>query len=301
MVEAATVTDTRKQAIFARHETFHPRFGWLKKGFKSAVHDPGVFLEEDAPVQLGVGKNMVRAIRYWCAAFKLLENDCPTEFGTQLLGENGYDPYLEDPASLWLLHWKMLESPCQATAWDFTFNHFRAIEFETEQLLQQLGGYRDRESPRTVDASLSKDISCLLRMYTEQPAKAKFGEESLDCPFAQLGLIHKAAGSRSYTFRVGYKSTLPAELVVYACLQFAHKISDTARTIPIAKLLYDQGSPGLIFKLNESALSEAIEKVARHQKKVTISDAAGKLQLAFDDLPLKLADKILENYYKAFG
>jgi hypothetical protein len=46
MVEAATVTDTRKQAIFARHETFHPRFGWLKKGFKSAVHYPGVFLEK---------------------------------------------------------------------------------------------------------------------------------------------------------------------------------------------------------------------------------------------------------------
>ena len=90
--------------VFARHETFHPRFGWLKKGFDKASQDSGIFLREDAPVLLGVGKNMVRAIRYWCSAFKVLENDSPTDFGTKLLGAGGWDEYLEDPASLWLLH-----------------------------------------------------------------------------------------------------------------------------------------------------------------------------------------------------
>ena len=50
--------------VFARHETFHPRFGWLKKGFDKADRDSGIFLREDAPVLLGVGKNMVRSIRY---------------------------------------------------------------------------------------------------------------------------------------------------------------------------------------------------------------------------------------------
>src|SRR6266508_2474489 len=57
---------------FARHETFHPRFGWLKKGFDAASRHPDVFLRDDATVLLGVGKNMVRAIRYWCLAFKIL-------------------------------------------------------------------------------------------------------------------------------------------------------------------------------------------------------------------------------------
>ena len=49
---------THVNPIFARHETFHPRFGWLKKGFDAAVEEPEVFLREDAPVQLGVGKNI---------------------------------------------------------------------------------------------------------------------------------------------------------------------------------------------------------------------------------------------------
>jgi len=32
----ADTNDTSKVIVFARHETFHPRFGWLKKGFDRA-------------------------------------------------------------------------------------------------------------------------------------------------------------------------------------------------------------------------------------------------------------------------
>jgi len=35
---------TTVNPVFARHETFHPRFGWLKKGFDAAVEESGVFL-----------------------------------------------------------------------------------------------------------------------------------------------------------------------------------------------------------------------------------------------------------------
>jgi hypothetical protein len=59
--------------IFARHETFHPRFGWLKKGYDKANYDNLVFSKESAPVVLGVGKNMVKAIKYWCIAFKIVD------------------------------------------------------------------------------------------------------------------------------------------------------------------------------------------------------------------------------------
>lgn len=114
-VRESNQATAQRSVVFARHETFHPRFGWLKKGFDRASIDSETFLREDAPVRLGVGKNMVRSIRYWCQAFKLLEADQPTEFGIQLLGDAGWDSFLEDPASLWLLHWKLLEPPCYAT------------------------------------------------------------------------------------------------------------------------------------------------------------------------------------------
>ncbi|NEP20375.1 MAG: DUF4007 family protein, partial [Leptolyngbya sp. SIO4C1] len=246
----------------------------------------------------GVGKNMVRSIRYWCNAFKLLADDRPTDFGEALLENQGWDTYLEDPASLWLLHWQMLQAPCYASAWEFTFNYFHRTAFTFDNLFCDLCDYRDRISPRTADSSIKKDVSCLLRMYAKQPTKASVSEDSLDCPFADLGLIHTAGDVRHYTFRIGPKRNLPAEIVVYACLCHAARVSQTARSIPFASLLYDVGGPGLIFKLTEGALSDAIEKVARRCKSIALSDAAGKLQLSFTEAPLSLAQELLNSYYE---
>lgn len=288
------------KAVFARHETFHPRFGWLKKGFDRAAADPKVFLAEDATVRLGVGKNMVRSIRYWCAAFKVLEDDRPTDFGQQLLGPTGWDPYLEDPGSLWLLHWQLLQAPCLATAWHFAFNEFRAVEFTEETLRGELTDYAVRLPGRTAESSLRKDVSCLLRMYLPQPParKKKEAEESLDCPFAELGLMQRMGDATHVAFRMGEKPSLAPDVVVYACLQHAAKTSDTARTIPTSKLLFEPGSPGMAFKLNESALCAAIETLKREWSELSLDEAAGKLQFGFNvEDPRKLADEILDCYY----
>ena len=48
---------------FGRHESFPLRFGWITKGLDALADDPNVFAAEDATVTLGVGKNMVAAMR----------------------------------------------------------------------------------------------------------------------------------------------------------------------------------------------------------------------------------------------
>ena len=292
---------TPQTVTFARHETFHPRFGWLKKGFSQASANPRIFLEEDAPVQLGVGKNMVRSIRYWCNAFYVLDDDQPTAFGEQLLGDDGWDPYLEDTASLWLLHWNLIQPPCYATAWDFTFNQFRAVEFTYEDLFYGLCECRDRVAPRLADSSIKKDASCILRMYAGQQIKAKASasEDSLDCPFTDLGLIQTTGDSRHYSFAIGPKPTLPPEIVVYAALDFAQQTQTSARTIPLSRLLYDAGSPGQVFKLNEMALCEAIETISDKIKALGLEDAAGRLQLSYggQEPPRTIGERILASYY----
>jgi hypothetical protein len=102
LAEAAT-------SSFARHETFPPRFGWLHKAYIGVKDNPSTFLDEDAPVKLGVGKNMVNAMRYWSKAFKLTREHrsediksrafiaSPTWEARWLLDEDGADPYLEEP------------------------------------------------------------------------------------------------------------------------------------------------------------------------------------------------------------
>lgn len=289
---------TNVNPVFARHETFHPRYGWIKKGFDAASRDSQIFLQEDVSVRLGVGKNMASAIRYWCNAFKVLENDSPSEFGDRLLGDNGWDKYLEDPATLWLLHWNLLKPSCNAAAWYFTFNIFRDSEFSQDDLFNALCDYRDSIAPRIVESSLKKDITCILRMYVEQAInKGGISEESLDCPFTQLGIIHTAGDSRHLIFHIGAKANLPAEIIVSACLEYASFVGREQRNISISRLVYDIGSPGMTFKLSDSAVCDAIEKVARWSNSLYLSDSAGLIQFSFISEPEALAEDILDKYY----
>ena len=291
---------------FARHETFHPRFGWIKKGFDAVSKEPEIFLKEDAHIHLGVGKNMATAIRYWCSAFKVIQLEelnsgrarsyVPTDFGQQLLAPDGWDPYLEDTASLWLLHWHLLKSPSEASAWKFVFDAYRKVEFTTEEVAKELAGFRDRLGLKVMDSSLNKDVTCLLRMYGAQERKKPLTEETLDCPFVELGLIQRAGDTRHFAFRMGAKSNLPAAVIVAAALDFVAANDPGQRTISIASLTYDSGSPGLAFKLTESAICYAIEEISNKQP-VALTDAAGLVQMSFDDNPAKLAQKILKQYY----
>jgi hypothetical protein len=104
---------------FAGPETFPFRYAWLKKGVDRVAEDSALFLRDEAMTRLGVGKNRVRSIRHWCLAAGLIEEagagarrptGCfrPTALGRALFGANGLDPYLEDPATLWLLHWQIV-------------------------------------------------------------------------------------------------------------------------------------------------------------------------------------------------
>lgn len=291
--------------IFARHETFHPRFGWIKKGFDTALNDPTIFLQEDAHIYLGVGKNMGHSIKYWCLAFKVLKQEyinkstaiVPSDFGKKLLGKDGYDPFLEDTASLWLLHWKLLKSPSYATAWDVIFNQFRQVEFSSEDLLEELADYRNNHASRISDSSLSKDVSCILRMYCKNNTFTEFSEETLDCPFTDLGLIQKVGNTKQYRFNIGSKPNLPAEIIIAACLEFIGLKDSNQRTSSISNLLYEPNSPGMIFKLTESTICNAIEQVGQSFSTITLSDTAGIIQLSFKEDPNVLSKQILDLYY----
>jgi hypothetical protein len=295
----ALFPDLRKVA-FARHETFHPRFGWLKKGFDAAQQGAqqgeavGIFTADDAVVRLGVGKNMVRSIRYWCNAFQVLEDDQPTELGEKLLGDEGWDTFLENPASLWLLHWQLLQNPEEATAWAIAFFGFHAVEFSPDDLLASLEQYSEASpGKKTAVSSLKKDMNCILRMYSEPELQRGAIEDSINSPFSGLGLISRSR--KQYKFCIGEKENLPPEIIVYACLKFAE--TSSAKTISVSRLTYDPHSPGLTFKLPERVICDAIADVESRDPRVAVRESEGLLQFSFTEDPNSLADDILEQYY----
>ena len=121
---------------FSGHESFFCKPLWLKKAHDAMINDVS-FTTPDAVAALGVGKNMVSSIRYWSRALGLSENDKPTPFAISIFdSNNGFDPYLEDEGTLWLLHYFLLTKRI-ASLYHLTFLDFQREkrEFDRTQLL----------------------------------------------------------------------------------------------------------------------------------------------------------------------
>ena len=129
---------------FAGHETFTCKHYWLKKGYDHSVADKK--FNDEAVIDLGVGKNMVNSISFWMKAFGLYEEDVVLR---DLLfhSKKGYDPYLEDLGTIWLLHY-MLITTNKASIYNLVFNYFRKlrIDFNVAQLVKYLESECEKES-----------------------------------------------------------------------------------------------------------------------------------------------------------
>lgn len=308
--------------FFARHETFCPRYGWIKKGFDAIREDPNAFDASDDIERLGVGKNMVRSIRFWCLAFHVIEPSDgsaarrlggsmrPSAFGQALLSEDGWDPYLEDPGSLWLLHWQLFSPPVTAASWPLVFNLPYSGNFSINELVdalrQRLMGLSGVK--RCSDSSLSKDVSCLVRMYA--PIQSRSRSDEIECPFTHLGLLLSCDGKQTYRFSTGDKRSLPDEVFLAACCDYAtaNLEPDTrqggrgnpggARSISMNKLAFGYNSPGVVFKLSETDIGFRLDKIAnRFPREVHFSETYGSRQLQFLRSPRDVFRKILDHYY----
>ncbi len=274
-------------SAFGRHETFPLRYSWLTKGFQALLADPKVFDSEDATVKLGVGKNMVNAIRYWLQATKIVKKVGrafqATPVGIAIFGEEGYDPYLEDEATIWLIHWLLATNSELATAWYWFFNRFHKPEFTLQEVATGLLDFSKSElkgkaSPTTIKG----DAAILLRMYVRSKGNTRTPlEDALDSPLSLLNLVNGVPGMKSYQSRPGTRDGLPLAVFGYAVAELLQAIDSSE--IPIDELMY--GRPqypaiGSVFRLTESALLKKLEQlVYLVSDKLEIRETAGIHQL----------------------
>ncbi|MXZ93958.1 MAG: DUF4007 family protein, partial [Cenarchaeum sp. SB0678_bin_8] len=180
---------------FGRHESFHPRYGWLKKAHDQVSKKTDVFRADDATVRFGVGKNMVRAIRFWSLAFKITKEGAKSGLMITDLGDlifrdgTGLDPYLERPETLWILHWLLLAPPCRVPTWWLIINQISGTVVGTRDLqdtVQELVKNNPQwNSPSP--ASVKRDIDVFLHTYTSKRDRLTI-EEYIDCPFRNMNL-----------------------------------------------------------------------------------------------------------------
>lgn len=233
--------------------------------------------EEHAIVELGVGKNMVRAIRFWVQVSGMAElvekgNFVVTDFGRAILGEDGFDRYLEDIRTLWLIHWQISTHAQEPLfAWDFLLNRWQHPEINRTDVVRSFRQEAERLDRTLSAVTLEQHFDVFLHTYTPtRSPKGDIREDNLDCPLVELSLIEKVGerkldsnGKREsiYAFRRDEKPEITDELFTYCLLDFWKKRYPNEKSLMFRDISVAAGSPGQIFKLPESDIRERLERL----------------------------------------
>lgn len=263
------------QFRFSGHETFACRFAWLPKACQLLSQSPETWPDdEQAMVRLGLGKNMVRSLRFWAPAMGVATpgGRIPSisEFGIRVFGERGFDRYIEHSSTPWLLHWMLASSTTVPLfSWHIMFNRWPYPEFARSDVLKTLGresrilGYEHSE------ITLSQHFDVLLHTYLPSRANVSL-EDSLDGPLTDLRLIEhvgdrKNEGGRRepvYSFRRGRKPEIKSAVFDFALHDFWRRRHAEEATLSLRDICVGDGSPGRIFLLTEDDVRQRLEENA---------------------------------------
>jgi len=277
---------------FSGHESFPCKTLWLKKGYDFVVAGND-FNSPEAVVGLGVGKNMVASIRFWLKAFGVTDNDKITWLGDYLFDEiSGKDKYLEDIATLWLLHFNLVFSE-EATLYKMFFCGVQRerTHFEREQILTYVKLRMAEAGKMTLfnENTVKKDIGVLLQNYT-LPRKPQSNED-FSSLLMDLDLIRQNSEGKGYYINVDGKRQVTKEVFFYGLLLLKEQEGDN--TIAFDTI---QEKVGLAFCMQDYETIEMLKQLAsEYSQYFAYSDVAGIKQVQFvKDLDAK---QVLDNYY----
>jgi Protein of unknown function (DUF4007) len=263
---------------FSGHETFACRYAWLPKAYQALSANPNQFADEDgAMVELGLGKNMVRSLRFWAentglAVTNAQRNLRLTEFAHAIFATNGFDPYLEDVRTLWLIHWNLASRDDGALfAWRYLLNQWPYPEFTRSEALAAFTRESKRLGYSHSAITLTQHLEAFLHTYYPAHSKNSAIEDSLDGPLVELGVLQaigekKGDGGRwetVYAFGRDPKPEITPELFEFCLMDFWTRFRPTEETLTLREVTLGVCSPGQVFKLPEEDVRARLEVYAR--------------------------------------
>ncbi|MGI9650190.1 DUF4007 family protein [Chryseobacterium sp. RLHN22] len=292
------LTNKNIKLTFSGHETFHCRQLWLKKGY-DFVKNGNKFTDNESVVLLGVGKNMVSAIHFWMKAFGLIDKDGNiTKIADYIFSTEGKDPYLEDEATLWLLHFQLVTTE-HASTYSLVFNDLRKekIEFTKDNFLFFVERkFNEFGSSQFNKKTVSTDFDVLTKMYIRTTEQVKDKEDTFSGLLTDLNLVQEEKKVNSlYSIPNEQRNNLPKEIILYSILNN----EDFQNSISLNTLFQERNQAGAVFAITKSALMDKLESivtdVAYKKYGITLSDHAGIKELQFTIKPDKF--EILNHYY----
>jgi hypothetical protein len=162
------------------------------------------------------------------------------------------------------MHWRIASTPEKTTTWWYLFNHVVQQVFDREHIANALSGMIEEHKLRISLATLKRDVECCIRSYVPR------------------------LGGDSPEEMSGAKRSLPSGIFSYDLLDYWERLEHSGSVMAFDRVAHDYGSPGRVFKLDESAVADrlmALEHLTRGQ--IQWTEQAGIRQVTRRDAALK--------------
>jgi hypothetical protein len=269
------------QFRFSGHQTFPLRIAWLPKaiGEIASGRDPLTDIDEGI-VSLGLGKNMVEALRCWVEVFQIASKE-DANWILSPIGElifapqAGLDPFIEDHSSNWLLHWLICTNTRDPFfAWECLFNRWPTAEFSSSAVIEVFQKESEQNQRSTSFVTLKQHWEVFLHSY--RPPRSIRGEEHLDCALSVLGLIQESGERQNtagkwetlYTFDTGPKNAIPQQLFAFFVHDWWNRTFPSEQTVSLREMVGGSHSPGRILRMAESEILQRVANLTQTQPNV---------------------------------
>lgn len=273
--------------VFSGHETFPLRYGWLKKVYDEVYNAElkgkdakDIFNDPESICLFGVGKNMVSSMKHWASFAGVIDDNKTTDDFAHFLKEKGLDPWMENPTTLWYIHFNLVKNTNLVT-YHWFFNYYNGGVFERKTIndeIIELCRQKGWKIPSPV--TIKRDVGCLIRTYVNKDTDHNnFDDDTIESPLAELSLIKPVNKHGYFVPNWGAKNSLKTSIFVYSLIDFWINNFNNSSTLSIESILYDPCSPGRIFLLDEEAvLEKAVQVENLLSGEISWSETAGMQQ-----------------------
>ena len=244
---------------------FPLRLSWLPRmvdRYGAQGHVPSNL--EEIACDLGIGKNMAKALRAWARAASLLQDDGRiSSIAQRLFGT--VDPYLEHGKSVALLHWLLASNSRRFNATTWVFNDIRSDAFTLQSAVSAFRDHLASNGATYASGTLRGDMESVLRMHStwDDPPH----DEIDDRFFSQLRLLMAKRVVRPNVYSRTWEHSRPhvsEGLLLYALLQsLARRGTASSALSDLHMASSGQPAPGVVFGLSRDGFFTMVENLDR--------------------------------------
>ena len=286
-----------------KHGSFYLRNGWPTKIIDVIIQNRYVFSpanEREAVDALGVGRVMVKAMRYWAYATGLTVEDKDQQGVLHSLTELGecvakYDPFCQDKGTLWLMHRKLASDFENATMWAWAFNLNSQRTFSKDEFVDAFFSFYQTNGGTNKKNAVEKEFDCLKNTYVSDKSfdLSRIIDEDTIPFFAPLGLIKYLGKGRFEMPRIRAKE-IPLSIALYCILKDNEEHLRTQHQIDINDLLDGQMQIGRYMSLNYPELLDILQRLENEGALTLVNNFGNR----YIEIPVIDSHEVLESYYR---